>query len=302
MDDGSKDRTFEIAKTFASASVKIIRQPNAGGPAARNAALANAQGDYLQWLDHDDILAPDKISAQIQRREAGSERVLFSGPFGVFYYRPEKSSIRQSPLYQDLTAGDYFYHKFGGNTYFQSSCWLVSQKLTELAGPWWEVRSPDDDGEYFCRVVAAAEKICYVPEARCFWRVGNYLSFSEARSNAALDAFLKSTFRCIEHYLALEDSEKSRRACVQFLQDRLILFFPERSDLAQQMSERAQQLGGTLRPPSLGKKYDLIMSLFGWPAAKRAARFCPKLRVGMERTFDQIMYNLTRDKMTQPQK
>jgi glycosyltransferase involved in cell wall biosynthesis len=301
VNDGSSDRTLEIAGRFASASVKIINQPNAGGPAARNTALAHAQGDYFQWLDHDDVLAPDKISTQLRRGEAGQNgRVLFSCPFGVFYYRPERAVFRGGPLCRDLLPRDYFHLKFSGNTYFQSSCWLVSRKLTELAGPWWEVRSPDDDGEYFCRVVAAAERICFVPEARCYWRVGNYLSFSEARSTAALNAVFKSTCLCIEHYLSLEDTERSRRACVQFLQDRLILFYPERLDLSQQMSDRAVQLGGRLSPPPLGWKYRWIQSAFGWPAAKRVSRFGPKLRVGLERTFDQVMYCLSGRKSLMP--
>src|SRR5947207_2956944 len=62
VNDGSTDNTLEIAKSFESRNVKVIDQPNSGGPAARNAALRYAQGDYIQWLDHDDILAVDKIS------------------------------------------------------------------------------------------------------------------------------------------------------------------------------------------------------------------------------------------------
>jgi glycosyltransferase involved in cell wall biosynthesis len=295
VNDGSRDNTLQIVKRFESARVKIVDQENAGGSAARNAALAHAQGEYLQWLDHDDVLAPDKIAAQLRRTEAArNNRVLFSGPFGVFYYRPEKAIFRGGPLCQDLDPKDYFYLKFSGNTYFQSSSWLVSRQLADLAGPWWNLRSPDDDGEYFCRVVAAAERICFVPDAKCFWRVGNYLSFSEARSAAALDAFYKSTCRSIEHYLALEETERSRRACVQFLQDRLILVYPERPDLSRQMSDLAVKLGGKLSAPTLSWKYGLIKSVFGWPAAKRASRLCPKLRVGMERSFDQMMYQFSR--------
>jgi glycosyltransferase involved in cell wall biosynthesis len=302
VNDGSSDRTLEIARTFASDSVKIINQPNAGGPAARNTALSHAQGDYLQWLDHDDVLAPDKISAQLRHGEAGQNNlILFSCPFGVFYHRPERAAFHSGPLWRDLLPTDYFHLKFSGNTYFQSSSWLVSRKLTELAGHWWSVRSPDDDGEYFCRVVAAAERICFVPDARCYWRVGNYLSFSEARSAAALDAFFKSTCRSIEHYLSLENTERSRAACVRFLQDRLIYVYPEFPDLAKQMSDRAVQLGGRLSDPPLDWKYRWIKLVFGWPAAKRVSRFCPKLRVSLERTFDQVMCHLSSPRSVPPE-
>ena len=51
VNDGSTDRTLEMAKAFKEKNIKIIDQPNSGGPAARNVALAQAQGDYMQWLD-----------------------------------------------------------------------------------------------------------------------------------------------------------------------------------------------------------------------------------------------------------
>src|SRR5262252_8996544 len=62
VDDGSTDRTLEIARTFESRVVRVIAQSNSGAPAARNRALAHAQGEYIQWLDADDLLAPSKIS------------------------------------------------------------------------------------------------------------------------------------------------------------------------------------------------------------------------------------------------
>jgi glycosyltransferase involved in cell wall biosynthesis len=297
INDGSTDRTSDIAKAFASPAVKVINQANAGGPAARNTALAHAQGDYMQWLDHDDLLAPDKISAQLRQREKmQDDRVLFSGPFATFYFRPEKAKIFQSPLCRDLKPLEYFFIKFSGNTYFQSSCWLVSRKLTEMAGPWWDLRSPDDDGEYFCRVVAAAKEIHFVPEARCYWRVGNSGSFSETRkkSTTVQEAALKSMQRCIEHFLKLEDSRESRAACVKFLQFRMNLVYPENEAAMNQMQAMARGLGGVLSPPPLSWKYQWIQTLFGPHAARRARKFGPRLRTATERNWDKFMYGFSR--------
>jgi glycosyltransferase involved in cell wall biosynthesis len=63
FDDGSTDRTLEILKTFDSRVLRVFVQSNSGGPAARNTALAHAQG--IQWLDHDDILETNKIRSQM---------------------------------------------------------------------------------------------------------------------------------------------------------------------------------------------------------------------------------------------
>src|SRR5438477_8120607 len=65
VDDGSRDRTLSIAQRFSSKSVSVVTQENQGASAARNRALALSQGESIQWLDADDLLAPDKIAKQV---------------------------------------------------------------------------------------------------------------------------------------------------------------------------------------------------------------------------------------------
>jgi glycosyltransferase involved in cell wall biosynthesis len=68
VDDGSRDQTLTVARAFASAELKVVPQENQGAAAARNKAFSLCQGDYVQWLDADDLLAPDKISRQLEAR------------------------------------------------------------------------------------------------------------------------------------------------------------------------------------------------------------------------------------------
>jgi glycosyltransferase involved in cell wall biosynthesis len=60
VDDGSSDATGELLERLAADDrrLKVIRQPNAGPSAARNAALGRATGTYLTFLDSDDLLMP----------------------------------------------------------------------------------------------------------------------------------------------------------------------------------------------------------------------------------------------------
>jgi glycosyltransferase involved in cell wall biosynthesis len=295
VDDGSSDRTLEIARTFQCQNVKIAAQPNAGAPAARNKAYALAQGEYVQWLDADDLLAPNKIRLQIEEMaKIGDDRVLLSGPYATFYYRWTKAQFFDSLLYCNLAPEDYFYIKFSNDAYLQTSCWLVSRSLTDAAGPWLELRSPDDDGEYFCRVVRASNGIRFVPTARCYWRVGNLnsVNWSWHRSAASASALAQTNALCINHYLSFEDSDRSRRACLAFLRKRLIYFYPDRPDLVDEMQAIAAGLGDHLAFPLLSTKYHLIKKLFGWSAAKWCIFGVPAFRHQFRSSLDQLMYRL----------
>src|SRR6476619_4323706 len=65
VNDGSKDRTLEVANQYASAKVRVLTHDNQGASATRNRALREAQGDYIQWLDADDILDRKKVACQL---------------------------------------------------------------------------------------------------------------------------------------------------------------------------------------------------------------------------------------------
>jgi glycosyltransferase involved in cell wall biosynthesis len=67
VDDGSEDRTGEIARSFP---VRYLRQENSGLPAARNAGLSLARGEYVAFLDDDDVLPPTKLATQARHLDA----------------------------------------------------------------------------------------------------------------------------------------------------------------------------------------------------------------------------------------
>lgn len=65
VSDGSTDGTLELARNWASQGVRVYDQANAGACAARNMALAKATGEFVKFLDADDILSPDAIAVQL---------------------------------------------------------------------------------------------------------------------------------------------------------------------------------------------------------------------------------------------
>ena len=107
MDDGSTDGTAEVARGFASKGVKVVSTPNQGLCGAVNHAYQLSQGDYIQELDSDDLLAPDKIERQlVALREGDSKRLLLSSPWAYFYYRPSQRPLRSKlPLARPIAGG-----------------------------------------------------------------------------------------------------------------------------------------------------------------------------------------------------
>lgn len=63
VDDGSTDKSGEICDEYARADsrIRVTHQQNGGVAAARNAGLAAALGEYIAWVDSDDVCAPDML-------------------------------------------------------------------------------------------------------------------------------------------------------------------------------------------------------------------------------------------------
>ncbi len=77
VDDGSTDGTPTVLESFAT-QVKTVRQNNAGVSAARNRATELARGAFIQYLDADDLLAPEAVEDRVESLESSGEDVAYS--------------------------------------------------------------------------------------------------------------------------------------------------------------------------------------------------------------------------------
>ena len=85
VDDGCRDETLAVARQFASKTVAVVPHPHLCAAAARNQAYAACQGDYIQWLDADDLLSPDKIALQMHSAEqSAAPKTLLSCAWAFF--------------------------------------------------------------------------------------------------------------------------------------------------------------------------------------------------------------------------
>ena len=216
VDDGSTDQTLTIAHQFESDSVRVATQENQGAAAARNKAFSLSQGDYIQWLDADDLLAPDKIEKQMAALDGCSgRRTLLSSRWGQFMYRFKRTKFVPTSLWCDLSNAEWLLRKMEENLHMPTATWLASRELTEAAGPWNNALCTDDDGEYFCRVLLASDGVRFVPEAKVYYRFSGSKSVSYiGGSDRKRDAQWLSMKMHIDYLRSLEDSERTRVVCL----------------------------------------------------------------------------------------
>lgn len=296
IDDGSTDATLEIVKQFESQGVRVFEQKNQGASAARNHAFAKSHGDYIQWLDGDDLLGPDKIAKQMELVMQGlSKRTLLSSAWGRFMYRTSRAEFKPTALWCDLAPKEWLLRKMDQNIYMQTATWLVSRELTEAAGPWDIRLLGDDDGEYFCRVLLASEGVRFVPDAQIFYRSFRFDSLSYiGRFPKKIEAHWISMQLHIKYLLSMENSPRTRSACVQYLRDSMIYFYPESVQILEQANRIAMELGEKLGAPNLSWKYAWVRVLFGWMAVKTAQHRIRRIRWRSAKELDHLLFQIER--------
>lgn len=93
VDDGSSDGSYDIAKTFESDRIKVFTQKNSGACVARNLALEKSTGEFVKFLDADDILDKDCLYQQVNQIATLRDNQI---PFGDYDYIDKDGGIIRS--------------------------------------------------------------------------------------------------------------------------------------------------------------------------------------------------------------
>lgn len=269
VDDGSSDDSAAIAESYGARAVRVIRQARGGAAAARNAAWRAAGGDYLQFLDADDLLHPEKIAHQVARLGREPAGRVASGPWAGFTRSPEEACFRPEPVWSDAAPIDWLVCSWNGGGMMHPAAWLTPRSVATAAGPWNESLSLDDDGEFFCRVLLAGSGVSFCPDARSYYRRHPGGSLSHAKSPAAWHSSHQVCRLVASATLAREDSPRVRHACAMNHLRFALHAWPYAQDLAELSLAEAKRLDATARMPSAGPRFNLVSRLFGWRLARR---------------------------------
>ncbi len=174
VDDGSTDKTREVVEGWKQKrprnnafELRYFYQENKGGPAARNLGLVESQGEYIQFLDADDVLSPSKLFRQVIALSSCGYQTAAYGPWRHFekiggklaLYEPHGSVERNNLLKRWIDGWFVVHHSL-----------LWKRADVKKLGAWDESLAADQDGEYSMRFLAYGGKLIYCDQAWVYYR------------------------------------------------------------------------------------------------------------------------------------
>ncbi|HRW64687.1 MAG TPA: glycosyltransferase family A protein [Candidatus Competibacter sp.] len=163
VDDGSTDETGRVAEALAMENPDVIRVlhiANGGPGVAREAGRQLVRGEFVQYLDSDDLLLPCKFVLQVQGLRANPA-------CGVAYGKTRCYQLGNKPMDVSLKRTgekiETMFPSFLKSRWWSTNTPLFKRELLDRAGPWKSLFN-EEDWEYDCRVAALGIHLCFCDE------------------------------------------------------------------------------------------------------------------------------------------
>lgn len=287
VDDGSSDATGAVADGLAAAHpaiIRVIHQPNGGPGAARQRGLDHSHGEFVQYLDSDDLLLPGKFSAQVEALNRSPEARIAYGP-SLEEDHSQRPIQRRGPMRATGAPLEHLFPLLLLERWWTTSCPLYRRELLDRIGPW-QPWINEEDWEYDGRAGAAGAPLVWVPSEVSVRRIhmgddhlsdrGHLDPRKLADRARAQDSLLRSALAAGVDRRSPEMARFSRSA---FLLSRQC-----GAAGAEQASERLFQLARRTgawqrRLPLEFALYGLLAAVLGW---SRAARLSMGVRTRLQ--------------------
>ncbi|WP_435134182.1 glycosyltransferase family 2 protein [Formosa sp. A9] len=277
VDDGSTDGSWELAESFLSDKIKVLKNKGKGACAARNYGFDVSSGDYIQYLDADDLLSSNKIECQVNALNGVQNKLAVCNTIH-FYDTIENGSCSDVDyVFSTDTPEELFIKLWGGldanMNMVQTSAWLIPRKLIEQADPWNEQLAKDQDGEFFARVGLQSEGIIYVPEAKNYYRKHiKGQNIASKKQIKHIESNLLATSLKADYLFKKTESQQAKQAIATQYKHVAMEAWPEFKDITKRALKSCEDLGGSAYNPILGgTMIELIKKIFGWKLAKSVA-------------------------------
>lgn len=275
VDDGSTDGSLQVARSFEARGVRVIKGPQINASAARNRAYKASTGEYIQYLDADDLLSAEKISKQVKVLEKEPDCVAMAR-WGRFRESIEDTVFANDDQLHDWSPVEWLIEHCERNQMMHPAAWLVPRKIAESAGLWDERLTLNDDGEYFARVISKSRVLKCCPSAESYYRTTVAPSLSKLRGKQAFQTAFQSLESIAQTLLSKEDSQRSREAVANLMQRFIYEVYPSLNNERNVADQWVREMGGSHLLPDFGPRAKMLARLFGWRVTLMLARMSRK--------------------------
>lgn len=220
--DGSTDRSADICREFSESDsrFKLIVMPNGGVSAARNRGVADSSGEWICFLDADDLLPSDSLSVLLAASEETNTRIAVGTYIrGNRMKQDMRLNRNKIPRLEVVSSDDAIAIGLYQRRILNSPCGVIFHRsLFNDAEPLLFRTGRYEDLDFFYRAFERTDRICLTDECVYFYR-DNPASFINTWSRARLDA-LDVTDRIVAHMdsrsVSLQRAARDRRFSAHF--------------------------------------------------------------------------------------
>ena len=264
VENGSTDQSWEFVNTIIDSRLQCYTIETANAAAARNYGYRKSTGNYIMFLDADDVLALDKIELQMQLMQNYKDDVLISCAWGKFKNDTTKAHFETQKVWNDFAPVDWLVTSFTGGGMMQTACWLTPRKLIEKAGLWNEKLTLHDDGAFFCRVIMQAHTIVFSKDAKVYYRqIETSLSHQNKSYSAAVSA-LEVAVSYKNTLLPIDNSLRVKRALHHVFKNFIYQYHLRFPDLIKIAKQEMTSLQSNSNFPVGGTNFNRLTKLVGF--------------------------------------
>jgi glycosyltransferase involved in cell wall biosynthesis len=166
INDGSTDRTLELLQSIEDNRLKVFSYENGGLPVARNRGISHATGEFIAFLDADDLWTPDKLELQLAALQQHPEAGVAYSWTSYFLDGEEESTFPFSPIFFE---GNVYDKLLVNNFIANGSNILVRRNAIESVGEFEPTLKSSEDWDFYIRL-AAKWHFVVVPKHQILYR------------------------------------------------------------------------------------------------------------------------------------
>ncbi len=204
VDDHSTDKSMNIVQGYVESypeKIKLIINHIKGACTARNKAFELSNGEFIQYLDADDLLDPKKIEVQLNALLNNKTNIAIGN---WIKFKNNRNDLNESHQLSYLAKSNYTSSEWIiMNPLGCTHAWLIPRNIIQKAGLWDIRLKRNQDGEFIDRVVAHAQKVLFTPDAKVYYRAGVSNSISSGSSNGKINS---SYLACLSYEQTINEN------------------------------------------------------------------------------------------------